>query len=158
MATSRHHDRSEPRGGISALRSLFFSLLTAGGLLVFVTTQIVDELGAPVGLPAATILTIWVVGLVVIGTVRRRPLEVTTAEALARSYRTQFFVSFICADAPLIASVVISVLRGELWPVLVGGPAFAVSMLAIWPGRHDVERRQRQITAQGSPLQLIESL
>lgn len=70
---------------------------------------------------------------------RNRPLTVTSLETVAGSYKT-------------------ILVTHKLWVYLLG-MAFGLAGLAqMAPTRGDIERRQQQIAAQGSPLSLLEAL
>jgi len=49
-------------------------------------------------------------------------------------------------------------LGGSLWIYLVGLAFGLVGLWMIAPTRSDIERRQREITAAGSPLSLLDAL
>ena len=90
--------------------------------------------------------------------IRRRPLPTTSPEALARHYRALFFIGLSAgADAALLGFIGVF-LGGSLWIYLVGLAFGLVGLWMIAPTRSDIERRQREITAAGPPLSLLDAL
>jgi hypothetical protein len=78
--------------------------------------------------------------------------------SLAISYRAIFFVSAASAVTPVLAGICGVFIGGSLW-VALEGLAFTVPALAlVAPTRSNIERRQREIDALGSPLSLGQAL
>jgi hypothetical protein len=99
-----------------------------------------------------------VVSLVGVVWVHRRQLPTTSPEALAASYRGLFFLGIGVAEASALVGMAGVLLRGSFWVCLVGLPFAFVGMWMVAPSRSDIERRQREITATGSPLSLVDAL
>jgi hypothetical protein len=69
-----------------------------------------------------------------------------------------FFIGLgAAADAALLGLGGVF-LGGSLWIYLVGLAFGLVGLWMIAPTRSDIERRQREITAAGSPLSLLDAL
>jgi hypothetical protein len=144
--------------GLIALRSVFLSLVAA--LLFFVVPYSFiapwdggDERWVP-----WTVVVIGIGSLAGVGWIRRRPLPTTSLEALARSYQALFFIGVGVASAAALWGLAGVFLGGSLWIYLVG---LAFGLIGLWmiaPTRSDIERRQREITAAGSPLSLLDAL
>jgi hypothetical protein len=104
------------------------------------------------------VVVIGVVSLAYIARIRRRPLPTTSPEALARHYRALVFVGLgVAADAAMLGLAGVFQ-GGSLWIYLVGLAFGLVGLWMIAPTRSDIERRQREITAAGSPLSLQDAL
>lgn len=89
---------------------------------------------------------------------RRRPLVTGSPEALAGSYRARFFIGVGLAQSAALFGLTGVFIGGSLWIYLVG-PAFGLVVFwMIAPTRLDIEQRQREITAAGSPLSLLHAL
>jgi O-antigen/teichoic acid export membrane protein len=104
------------------------------------------------------VIAIGIISLAWVARIRQRPLPTTSPEALARHYRALFFIG-VCAaaDAALLGFVGVF-LGGSLWIYLVGLAFGLVGLWMIAPTRSDIERRQREIIAAGSPLSLLDAL
>jgi hypothetical protein len=99
-----------------------------------------------------------VYSLVAMAWTRRRPLVTASPEALAGSYRARFFIGVGLAQSAALFGLAGVFIGGSLWIYLVG---LAFGLVAFWmiaPTRLDIERRQREITAAGSPLSLLNAL
>jgi hypothetical protein len=146
---------------LTTLRLLFFSLAMSpllAGLVVIVSTP-----GRPPGdedprFYSISVGALGVLSLILVQWLRRRPLDVTSKEQLVASFRTNFFLGFAFTDVPIILGLIGALRTHEL---LIYGEAlvfFVIAMLLIAPTRANLDRRQQQITAQGSPLFLVEAL
>ena len=150
----RHRDRTD---GLTVLRIVWLSVLCAVALIGIVLVLIVDDLGAPGALAVIPILT--GIGAVAYAAwSARRPLEADSAEDLARSYNSAFFVAFVIAEAPVLISVVIAFGAREFWPYALALPFFCAAMALIAPGPGGLARRQRELDARGSTLSLRDAL
>jgi hypothetical protein len=99
-----------------------------------------------------------VLSLVNIRWLRRRPLMTNTTQTLAASYRAVLFIGVGSANSAALFGFVGVFIGGSFWLYLLG-LAFALPGLAlIAPTRADIERRQREIEAQGSSLSLLDAL
>jgi hypothetical protein len=104
------------------------------------------------------VVVIGIVSLAYIVRIRRRPLPTTSLEALARYYRALFFIEVGVSVAAALWGLAGVFLVGSLWIYLVGLAFGLVELWMIAPTRSDIERRQREITAAGSPLSLLGAL
>ena len=144
--------------GLMLLRSVFLVLVAALLLLVVPLSFITPWDGGDAGWVPWAVVVIGIISLAWVARIRRRPLPTTSPEALARHYRALFFIGVgAAADAALLGSVGLF-LRGSLWIYLVGLAFGLVGLWMIAPTRSDIERRQREIIAAGSPLSLLDAL
>jgi hypothetical protein len=90
--------------------------------------------------------------------IRRRPLVTGSPEALAGSYRARFFIGVGLAQSAALFGLAGVFIGGSLWIYLVGLAFGLVGFWMIAPTRLDIERRQREITAAGSPISLLDAL
>jgi hypothetical protein len=145
------------RNGLIVLRSVFLGLLVTLFLFLVPLTFVGPWDGDDRWVPWAVVV-IGIASLAWVARIRRRPLPTTSPEALARHYRALFFIGVsAAADAALLGFVGVF-LSGSLWIYLVGLAFGLVGLWMIAPTRSDIERRQREITAAGSPLSLLDAL
>ena len=153
----RFRARPVEANGLILLRSVF--LVLVGALLLFVVPLSFigpwdggDERWVPWAVIAiGTISLAWVARIRRRPSLRlrRRPLPVITEHCSSSGSvppRTQ----------PCWGSL--AFLGGSLWIYLVGLAFGLVGLWMIAPTRSDIERRQREITAAGSPLSLLDAL
>lgn len=89
---------------------------------------------------------------------RNRPLVATSEEALAGSYRSFAFLGMGLSSSAALMGFVGAFITESLW-VFVEGIVFALlGLRLIAPTRGDIERRQQQLSMQGSPLSLGQAL
>jgi hypothetical protein len=150
--------RRRETNGLIALRSVFISLVAA--LLFFVVAYgfITPWDGGDERWVPWTVVAIGIGSLVYIARIRRRPLPTTSPEALARSYRALFFIGVGVGSAAALWGLAGVLLGGSLWIYLVGLAFGLVGLWMIAPTRSGIERRQREITAAGAPLSLLDPL
>jgi hypothetical protein len=149
--------RRRQANGVIALRSVFLGLLVT--LFLFLVPLFIEPMdgGDERWVPWAVVV-IGLVSLVWVSLVQRRPLSTTSLEALARSYRAWFFIGIGIAVEPGLWGFVGALLGGSLWIYLVGLAFALVGLWMIAPTHQDIERRQREITATGSPLSVLDAL
>ena len=150
--------RAGPADGLTGLRIMFISILVMPFLYLFALAFVVpwdggDESWVP-----------WVVTLVCAYAVafalwaRQRPIDLTSPERLARSYRSNAFVRIGVAVAAVLAGLGGAFVSGSLW-IYVVGMAFGLFGLSLTaPSVRDIQRRQEEIAARGSALSLVEAL
>ena len=144
--------------GLILLRSVFLVLVAALLLLVVPLSFVGPWDGGDERWVPWAVVAIGIISLAWVARIRRRPLPTTSPEALARHYRALVFIGVgAAADAALLGSVGVF-LGGSSWIYLVGLAFGLVGLWMIAPTRSDVERRQRAITAAGSPLSLLDAL
>ena len=145
------------RPGLSGLRLLFGQLFLAGLAILVVISRIV-----PVGRPSGWLrFAVPVLGVYGIGAAlwsQRRSLSTESSEALAASFRSNFFVGFALNEGPLLLAFVFSFVENQYWPYLFALPFWAIGMWTLYPSNAVLERRQQEITAAGSTLDLRSSL
>lgn len=85
-------------------------------------------------------------------------MSTTDARSLAESYRSNLLLGIALNQAPLLLSFLLCFITDELWPYLLDLPFYLIGMALIAPGRRNLNRRQKQISAQGSALSLGRAL
>jgi hypothetical protein len=150
--------RSGETNGLIVLRTIYLGLV--GSLILWpVAFRFIGPWdGGDEGWMPWVVVPIGIFSLVWITRLRARPLLTTSLETLAGSYRALFFLGVGFAEVPLLCAIVVMLLRGSFWICLVGLPFSLVGMGMVAPSQSDIERRQREITASGSPLSLSVAL
>jgi hypothetical protein len=149
--------RAEPNG-LVALRSGFLTAVAALLVFVFLLGFIAPRDGEDRGWVPWAVAVIGIASLAYVGWVRRRPLPTTSPEALARTYRALFFIGVGGAEAAALGGLVGVFLGAGKWVYLVGLAFGLVGLRMIAPTRSDIGRRQREITAAGSRISLLDAL
>jgi hypothetical protein len=144
--------------GLILLRSVFLVLVAALLLFVVLLSFIGPWDGGDERWVPWAVVIIGIASLAYVARIRRRPLPTTSPETLARHYRALFFIGVGVASAAALWGFVGVFLGGSLWIYLVGLAFGLVGLGMIAPARRDIERRQREITAAGSPLSLLDAL
>ena len=137
------------------LLSFAVSLLTMPVVLSFIIRGSVTAEHVPLWLPiglAATSLA----SLAGVLWARSQPMDTSSMAKLA--YRAAFFMGTAFAQTAALFGFVAVFFVSQLWPYLVGLPVSLIGLALVAPTRRDLERRQQQITAAGSPLELREAL
>jgi hypothetical protein len=144
--------------GLVALRSVFLSLVAALLFLVVALSFIAPWDGGDEGWVPWEVVVIGIASLAGSPGSDGGPLRTTSPEAIARSYPALFFIGAGVAEAAAMWGFVGVFLGGSLWIYLVG---LAFGLAGLWmiaPTRRDIERRQREIIAAGSPFPLLDAL
>jgi hypothetical protein len=91
---------------------------------------------------------------------RRRPVDVSSAWALAQSYRQRMFLGIPFAQLPGLAGIALPYLADppQWWIYALGGTCSLGLLFYVGPRRGDIERLQEDITAAGSSLSLLSAL
>jgi hypothetical protein len=144
--------------GLIVLRSVFLALVAALLLLVVPLRFIAPWDGGDEGWVPWAVVVIGIASLAYVARIRQRPLLTTSPEALARYYGALFFIGVGVASAAALWGFVGVFQGGSAWIYLVGLAFGLVGLWMIAPTRSDIERRQREITAAGSPLSLLDAL
>jgi hypothetical protein len=148
--------------GLTGLRQVFVFLLSALWLLlvllyyIFVDRDAAEAL--PAGWSAAGLALYGVVALLLTRWARSRPLDAESATALAGSYRNNFFKGIAFSESVALAAFVSVFLSNRLWIYLIGLAFSMIGFAMIVPTRGNIERKQQEIMAQGSPLSLGDAL
>ncbi len=106
-------------------------------------------------------IAVLVLGLVCLAGVaylNRRPLRTEDPNHLAGSFRASFFIGVGMAESAALFGICGIFISGSLWIYLVGLPFALAGYALIAPTRSNIERKQRQIQAIGSPLSLGHAL
>ena len=143
--------------GVVMTRNLFLSLFYAAFAMLLVLSRIMP-VGSPSPAIGALVVTLGVAGATGSFFMSRRALDASTPKNLAGSYRSLFFLGFATAEAPLLIALAICFVHDRFWPYLVALPLFLLGMSFIAPTRSNIERRERELTATGSMLSLVDAL
>ena len=87
-----------------------------------------------------------------------RPLDCSSRDALASSYRTRFFLLLAFAESAALLGFVGFFLTYEWWLYLVGGFFAAVGFARLAPTRRHLQREQEGLVAHGCGISLIDAL
>jgi hypothetical protein len=150
--------RQRETNGLIALRSVFLGLIAPLLLFVVVLSFIGPWDGGDEGWVPWAVVAIGIASLAYVARIRRRPLPTNSREALAGSYRALFFIGVGVAEASALCGFAGVLLGGSRWIYLVGLAFGLVGLWMIAPTRSNIERRQREITAAGAPLSLLDAL
>jgi hypothetical protein len=137
------------------MRQLWATLTGAGILVAVVVAFIGDEWGTS-GIAYGIPLGLLSVAAAMFG--RRRPLDLSSEENLALSYRTNFFLSFALVEAPYLIAFVLTFVLGQMSVLFTTLPFFVAGMSLIAPLSRELSRRQQEIMASGSSLSLENAL
>ena len=152
--------RSGSGEGLRPLWSLFRAFLT--GLLFFlVVVLLVLDTGGPSDGPGWFAYVLGggsFVGVLGVFYAKSRPLDLSSAEAVARSFRSAGVLGMAFAEGPALLGFMGAFIVEELWPYLVGLAVSVACLGVMAPMGREIDRRQQQITAQGSPLSLRHAL
>jgi hypothetical protein len=105
-------------------------------------------------LVATVVLVVGAAAFLLIRWIRNRPLRHDDHSGLAESYRGSVLIGIALAETPALVGFTGSFFIADIWPYLLAAAISTGLLLWIAPGRREIERRQRQIQEQGSPLSL----
>jgi hypothetical protein len=152
--------RARRRGtpGLLAMRSVFVGLIASLILFLVVLNFIERFDGGDEGPVPVAVLALGVLSLIGTLLVSRRRLSTSSAQALASAYRASFFIEIGVAEAAALFGFAGVFITGSVWVYLIGLAFTFVGFGIAAPSRADIERRQREITASGSSLSLLDAL
>jgi len=151
--------RIRARGdGLLFLRSFCLSMIPTVLLLFVAFTFIAPFDGGDEGRVPAIVVAAGMFSVVGTLWIKRRPLNTSSADALGRSYAATVTIGTGLATAAALWGIVGIFLSGSLWLYFVGVPFFALALWMSAPTRADIERRQRDLTASGSNLSLLDAV
>jgi hypothetical protein len=93
-----------------------------------------------------------------IARVRRQRLATASPNALVSSYARSFFAGVQWSSTAALLGLIGMTISGSLWLYAVGTAFALVGVWMVAPTKKDIDRRQREIAAAGSPLSLIDAL
>ena len=149
----------EGLNGVSTLRAMFLAFVLPLPMYLYVVFAIVEGEGEP--------LQTWAVSAIVLAGVlaivgarwaATRPLATSSEQELASSFRRNFLIGIAFAEGPMLLGLVLALVERSRRPFLVGLAFTLVGLWIVAPTRGQIERRQRDVTAAGSPLSLGEAL
>jgi hypothetical protein len=142
-----------------ALRSLFLTfcaaILMIGGVVVVVGD--VSKGSEPTGLSVAIIVAVGCFAPVAQRLVSR-PLDCTSAESLASSYWTRFFLRLAFSESVALVGFVIGISMGPWWVYYVGAGFTAVGYWQLAPTRHHLSQDQDALMLRGCARSLVSAL
>jgi hypothetical protein len=144
--------------GLIAIRGRLLGFLVSLFLFVFAMSFIAPWDGGDERWVPWAVAALGVYSVAAMAWIRRRPLVTGSPEALAGSYRARFFIGVGLAQSAALFGLAGVFIGGSLWIYLVGLAFGLVGFRMIAPTRLDIERRQREITAAGSPISLLDAL
>jgi F0F1-type ATP synthase membrane subunit c/vacuolar-type H+-ATPase subunit K len=150
--------RRTEANGLVALRTVFLSIVVALFLFLLSLSFLGRWDGGDERWVPWTVVALGICSLAGMSWVRRRPLVTGSPEALASSYRTRFFMGIGVAESAALFGFAGVFIGCSLWIYLIGLVFALVGLWMIAPSRLDIERRQTEITAAGSPLSLLDAL
>jgi hypothetical protein len=155
LSARRRRSRRDP---LTVMRSLILSEVASLFLFLIAFSFIAHWDGGDEGWVPSGVIAVGGLAMIGIAWVRRRPVRGTTQASLVNVYRTQFFLSIGLAMIPALTSLAGVLITRSLWIYLIGLAFSLVGLAWIAPTRRDIERRQAELTASGSPLSLLDAL
>jgi hypothetical protein len=147
-----------PRTALDRLRILFVA--ATAPLAVFALPVLLllgDGDGSGTGF-AWIVLADGVMSLALIRWFRSRPLDRSSAPALAGSYRSGMVVGVALSEGIALTGLVGAVVAGESWMWLLGVGLATVGLAWVAPTSYDLARRQAQLDGTGASSSLIGAL
>jgi hypothetical protein len=142
--------------GITMLRAVFLHLVVALFGFAIVLYPITRDARQDNGVGWYPYL-VAAMGIVALGAAnwsRSRPLDTSSPEKLAGTYRGLWFMEVGLVEAVALFGFVGVFITGRYWVYLFGMGISLVGFALIAPTAGDIRRRQEQINAQGSTLSL----
>jgi hypothetical protein len=154
----RGRGAQQQENGLVVMRSVYVGLIVPLFLFIVVLTFIEPFDGGDEGWVPWIVVIIGLLSVAGIARIRRRPLAMTSSKALAGTYRALFFIEIGIAEAAALWGFVGVFLTPGYWVYLLGLPFALAGLWLAAPTRSDIERRQREISAAGSSLSLLDVL
>lgn len=151
---------SPPSDGLRAMWLMFRTFVTALLLFVVALLLTIDPTGPSQGADWYPYVLggVGLLGVIGVFYAKSRPLDLRDRRALAGSFRTAWILGIAFAEAPALSGFMGALILERLWPYVVGLAISLALLAAMAPTRRELDRRQRAITAAGSPLSLREAL
>ena len=149
--------RSAEANGLIVLRSVFLGLIVPLLLFLFVLGFIAPGTAETRGWVPWAVVVIGIASLAYVARIHGGPSRQRRQRRLPAP-RAWFFIGVGVAEAAALWGFAGVFLGGSLWIYLVGLTFGLVGLWMIASTRSDIERRQREITAAGSPLSLLDAL
>jgi hypothetical protein len=87
-----------------------------------------------------------------------RPLDCTSPQSLAGSYRTRFFLRLAFAESAALIGFVLNILFGPWWVYFVAAIFTAIGFARLAPTRRHLEQDQEELSRNGCLLSLTSAL
>jgi hypothetical protein len=151
--------KRRPTDGLSIFRRIF--ILVAKAFLIIGVGFIFIEPWSGQNVPDWTIASFVVLAIVSVSIAvwrRRSPVRGDTPPELRRSFARKLFTAIGAGELFLAATLAATIRWNRLWIGVSGLAVAYLDLLLVAPGRRELARRQREITAAGSTLSLISAL
>jgi hypothetical protein len=152
----RQKEKAAVARPLMVARTVFVGIFVAPFLFLFVLSSVVTGSGrwsSPGGWGWAA-AGFGTVGLLAAAALRRQSLRDSDADALLRSWNSALFIGIGRACLPEFAALVLTITSHRLWVFVIGLAFTVVCLLLVAPSRGNIERRQSQLDARGTPLSL----
>jgi hypothetical protein len=139
-----------------ALRSLFMAFVGAVcliGVVVLILGDMTDgdprpEVSVPIVICAG-------VASLVLPRVVKRPLDCSSPETLAATYRTRFFLRMAFSELPALVAFAVNISFGPVWVYFVGLGFALIGMATLAPTRRHLAHDQQQLNGNGCRYSLV---
>ncbi len=155
---ARRHINRTSANQLIALRAQFFTAISPLFLFLAILPFIASSGSDKVDWLPFLVAGCGVLSLANILWLRRHALMTNTAQTLAASYRASMFIGIGSASSPALFGFAGIFVGEKFWLYLLGLAFALLGFALIAPTRADIERRQRQIEAQGSSFSLLDAL
>lgn len=158
----RHRKKGwQTSNGVSALRGLFLSFVTAIAMIGIVA-WVLGRTRTKTGSAPVTFLAILVVvaGVAALfgAQVFARPLRCDDEADLVASYRSRFFVRIAFAEAPALVAFAATVASGKSWLYAMGAFFAAIGFARVAPTAGHMAQDQEEVRRSGCGLLLLPAL
>jgi hypothetical protein len=154
--------RKDPNlSGLTAIRSIYLALLLAGLVIGVVLIMIVPLEFDPAPLPIIVIVAMGITSQLMRVMMTNKAFTqetVSSGDALATAWRSDFFLGYALTDSTLLIGFVFCFVEDAIWPYVLALPFFLYGMASIAPTRANLQRLQDRVTAQGSVTSVMETL
>jgi hypothetical protein len=144
---------------LQQLRLTFFAycggVVLIGGVGAFVAAT--DDPALGVGMAAVIVVAVGL-GSLVLSSVIPATLDSSSAERLAATYKTRFFVRMAIAEAVALVGFVLMFMTGSVVPFLAALPFTAIGFARVAPTDANLQRDQDALNATGTMSDLRTAL
>jgi hypothetical protein len=157
--TPWRRSRTLARDGLTATRTIWIGLVGSVVLYLPLLAFIAPwRCGRSVGIAPVLLIGAVFPTLAAVAWTQRRSLDASSPGALAGTWRTSFFFGIGFAQSIGLAAFTVAVLTGNARVYVLGMLPTLIGLAMIAPSRRNIDRRQQEIGASGSPLSLGRAL